>query len=98
MRVLLVAAELVEHEVRTAPQMRGANLKNGELLNKAQSQFDVFITVDRNPQFQQRLDKYDIALVVLPAPSNRLVDLKPLAPKVLTPLLSARKREATLVF
>lgn len=45
--------------------MGWAGVKNGALLALAQSQFDVFVTVDRNLSYQQDLSNFDIALIVL---------------------------------
>ena len=39
----------------TVPQVGWAGIKNGELLSRAQSQFDAFVTVDRNLAFQQNI-------------------------------------------
>lgn len=39
---------LTNHEVRTAPQMGWASLKNGQLLSRVEEQFNVFITIDSN--------------------------------------------------
>ncbi|MDA2925264.1 hypothetical protein MYX65_11565 [Acidobacteria bacterium AH-259-L09] len=66
------------HVVKTAPEMGWAGLDNGELLAKAQKEFDVFITVDRNLAFQQTLPKFGLAVLVLHARTNRLQDLVPL--------------------
>lgn len=79
----------------TVPQMGWATIKNGELLVLAEKEFDVFITVDRNLSFQQNLNKFNIAVLVLRAQSNRLADLKPLAPKILSmlPMLTKGKRK-----
>jgi predicted nuclease of predicted toxin-antitoxin system len=75
--------EFPDYEVKTVPQMGWAGIKNGQLLALAEAEFDVFITVDRNLSFQQNLPQFDIAVVVLQAPSNRLADLKPLVSKVI---------------
>ena len=91
------ANELQGHVVRTVPQMGWATIKNGELLALAEREFDVFITVDRNLSFQQNLSKFNIAILVLRASSNRLADLKPLAPKVLSILPSLIKGKAESV-
>ena len=72
------------HSIKTVPQRGWAGIKNGELLKLAEVEFDVFITVDRNLSFQQNLPKFNIAVLILNAPSNRLADLRPLAPKVLS--------------
>ncbi len=81
-----LAKDLGGHDVRTVPQMGWAGIKNGALLTLAEAEFDVFITVDRNLSFQQNLPKFDIAVLVLHATSNRLADLKPLTPKILATL------------
>jgi hypothetical protein len=46
-----LARDIEGHEVRTVPEAGWAGLKNGELLKRAQDQFDVFVTVDRNLPF-----------------------------------------------
>ena len=104
MRILLdecvdrrFAKELQGHSVKTVPQMGWATIKNGELLALAEKEFDIFITVDRNLSFQQNLPKFDIAVLVLKAHSNRLADLRPLAPKVLSILPSLTKGKAEVV-
>ena len=92
-----LAAEITGHEVKTVPEMGWANLKNGHLLTVAQAEFDVFVTVDRNLPFQQNLPKYKIAVVVLRAKSNRLADLRPLVPKLLSSLPTAPNGTATVI-
>lgn len=92
-----LAREFVDHEVKTVPQMGWAGIKNGQLLALAETEFDVFITVDRNLSFQQDLPQFDLAVIVLQAPSNRLADLKPLAPKVIDILATASKGKATTI-
>ena len=91
-----LARDLTWHEVKTVTQMGWAGIKNGELLSRAGAEFDVFITVDRNLSFQQNLPAFDIAVVVLCAPSNRLADLRRLIPRLLSilPTLSEGKAES----
>jgi hypothetical protein len=61
--------------------------KNGELLRlMLPEHFEVFVTVDQNLRYQQDLRAAQIAVVVLVAPTNRLADLLPLMPAVLTSL------------
>lgn len=45
--------------------------ENGELLSLAEVKFDVFITVDRNLQYQQKLTKYDIAVILVSPPDSK---------------------------
>ena len=75
-----------DYFVQTVQQAGFAGLKNGKLLSKAQKDFDVFLTVDRNLTSQQNLDKFDIAIVVLKSPSNRVDDLQKLIPAILAVL------------
>ena len=105
MRILLdecvdqrFAKELEGHEVMTLPQAGWAGIKNGELLSRAQSQFDAFVTVDRNLAFQQNIPQFTftIAVIVLESTTNRLKDLRPLLPK-LQLLLKVRKGEISRV-
>lgn len=89
--------ELGGHEVMTVPQVGWAGIKNGELLSRAQPQFDAFITVDRNLAFQQKIPQFTIAVIVLESPTNRLKDLRPLLPKLQQLLLNVRKGEVSRV-
>lgn len=92
-----LARELVGYEVKTVPQMGWSGVKNGQLLALAGAEFDVFITVDRNLSFQQNLTRFDVAIIVLQAPSNRLEDLKLLVPNVLAILATATKGQVRVV-
>lgn len=85
------------HEVRTARQMGWSAIKNGELLALAAKEFEVFVTVDRNLSFQQKLPAFSIAVVVLRARSNRLADLRPLVPRLLEILPTAAQGIATIL-
>jgi hypothetical protein len=82
--------ELEGHSVRTTPEMGWAGLRNGELLRRAEHQFDVFITVDQNLEFQQNLEGFSIGIVLLVATSNDINALRPLMPQVLERLSEAR--------
>jgi predicted nuclease of predicted toxin-antitoxin system len=79
-----LARDIVGHEVKTARQMGWAAITNGDLLKLASEHFDVFVTVDRNLAFQQNFALLQISVVVLQAKTNRLADLRPLVPDLLT--------------
>jgi hypothetical protein len=72
-------------------------LKNGRLLRAAEREFDVFITVDQSLHFQQNISGYDIALVLLEAPSNDIEDLRPLVSQVVALLPTLRPGEVVQV-
>ena len=90
MRLLLdesLPRSLAKHlegvEVETVFDRGWSGLKNGELLELAAGDFDVFVTADQNLQYQQNLRGYSIGVVVTAAVSNRLDDRVPLVPSVL---------------
>jgi hypothetical protein len=88
---------LTGHEVRSARQMGWSAIKNGELLELASERFDAFVTVDRNLAFQQNVRSLSIAVIVLHAKTNRLADLLPLVPNLLTAIGSAKPGVVTTV-
>jgi hypothetical protein len=59
----------------TVGDLGWADLDDGPLLNRLEDVCDVFVTVDRNLQFQQRLDTRPFATVVLLTKTNRIADL-----------------------
>ena len=77
--------------------MGWAGTLDGDLLLLVESEFDVFITVDRNLPYQQNLTVLDLAVLVLVARSNRLADLQPLVPKILEAIPIALKGEAMTI-
>lgn len=92
-----LARELKSHEVKTVPQMGWGAFQNGRLLALAEKEFDVFITVDRNLSYQQVLTRFDIAVLVLRAKTNRIDDLKPLVAKILRALPALKIHRATII-
>jgi hypothetical protein len=81
-----LAQHIVGHHVETVPRMGWAGKRNSELLTLAAADFDVFVTVDR--KLTERLDvsQLDLAVAILAAPSNRVVDLLPLMAALLAKL------------
>ncbi len=74
------------HKIQTVPEMGWAGKKNGELLRLAEKEFDVFITLDQNLQYQQNLSKSSMAVVSLSVKNNRYESIEPLVSKALTAL------------
>jgi hypothetical protein len=85
-----LAAALTGHEVVTVQQMKWDGIKNGELLRRAASEFQAFVTMDQNLPYQQNLPAVPIAVLLLHAPSNRLAHLRRLVPGILAALTDAR--------
>jgi predicted nuclease of predicted toxin-antitoxin system len=95
MRILLdeslprpLREELPGHSVKTVADAGWSAIENGELLRLAATQFDVFVTADQNLQFQQNLGALPLAVIVLAARTNRIEDLSPLVPELLSKLKS----------
>jgi hypothetical protein len=80
------------HEGGTVPERGWVSKSNGELLQLASPEFDALLTADQNLEFQQNVSRYEIGVVVLVAPSNRVPDLLPLVPRVLEILPGLRPR------
>ena len=78
---------LVEHDVYTVAYMKWKGIENGEVLDlAAQSGFDALITNDNGMPYEQNAAAIPCALVVLHAPSNALIDIEPLVPRLLAQL------------
>lgn len=56
---------LAGHECRTAQQAGWGGIKNGRLLQLAETEFDLFITSDQNLRYQQNLSGRQIAILEL---------------------------------
>ena len=99
MRILLdedlprrFGALLNGYEVATVQKSGWTGIKNGRLLALAARQFDVFITMDQNIDFQQNLSTLPIAILVVKALGNRIEYLKPLVSDVLKELTHIQPR------
>ncbi len=76
-----------EHDRQTAAYAKLAGLKNGALLAAAEAAHsDLLITTDQEIPYQQNLDGRRISILILSAPTNRLGDLRILAPAALRSL------------
>ena len=104
MRILLdenipvdLATQLVGHQVDTVAGVGWAGIANGKLLDRASERYEAFVTMDRNIEYQQNISKLPIRVVVLRAPSNRLVHLRPLVPTILHALAALAPGQLTHV-
>jgi predicted nuclease of predicted toxin-antitoxin system len=90
MRILLdeslprdLAGLLPGHEVTTVRATGWSGIKNGRILALAAGQFDVFVTADRNIEFQQNIATLPIAVVVLVVARTRVQNIVPVIPELL---------------
>jgi predicted nuclease of predicted toxin-antitoxin system len=81
------------HTCSTVPEAGLAGKTNGELLLLAQSNFQVFVTLDKGIPFQQNLAGLSIAILIVRARSSRLVDILPHVPACLAALRAIKPGE-----
>ena len=90
MRILLdeslpkdLAPLITGHEVTTVRAAGWSSIKNGKLLALAATRFDVFLTADRNLEYQQNLSTLPIAVIVLFVRRTRVQAIEPSIPELL---------------
>lgn len=84
-----LSRDLLGHDVTTVPRRGWGGVKNGELLALAQTEFEVFVTVDKKIVIEQDLTRFTIAVVLIRARTNRLEDIRPLVSQLLQTINSA---------
>jgi predicted nuclease of predicted toxin-antitoxin system len=97
MRILLdeclprpLKRDLLSNEAVTVTEMQWSGIENGNLLRLAETQFDVFLTVDSNLPYQHNMSSYDVAIVVIAAQNNKIDTLRPFVPKILEAMQAAQ--------
>ncbi len=91
-----LAPLLAGHEVRTVGQMGWLRMKNGELLDAAEAEFDALLTLDYGILFQQDHRDRRLRIAVLSAHSSRIERMTPLLPHIETFLSQAEPLHATI--
>lgn len=84
-----------DDNVASVQQCGWSGVTNGELLRRAEGQFDALVLADKNLRYQQNLSNRQIAIVELP--SNRWPVLKLLASEVASAVHSAMPGSYTIV-
>ena len=74
---------LIGHKVTTVPRAGFAGYKNGRLLEAIKNDFEEFVTIDGNLEYQQNLEQVPLGIVVIEAESNRLESIAPKVPAIL---------------
>ncbi len=92
-----MAASLATVDVRTVADQGWLGISNGQLLALAAAEFDVFVTIDRNLSFQQNFPQFDIAVILLRAKTNRIVDLVALVPELVSVIPNAKPGVVTSI-
>ena len=103
MRILLdesVPADLCEwlkpdYQAVTVQQIGWAGWTNGNLIRRAEEEFDLLITADRSMRYQQNLKGRLISILVLPG--NRLRSVRAMLPTILRELAGMQIRPTSFV-
>ena len=69
----VVQTRLSHLAIRTVQDMGWTGTKNGELLRRAEAEFDVFVTADQQLRYQQNLSGRTLAIIVIPTNQVRAV-------------------------
>lgn len=92
-----LSRSLPGHVVKAAGKLGWGHLKDGQLLARAQAQFEVLVTSDKNLPYQQNLRRFSLAVVILDVPSNRIEDCLPKMPVLLSILPDLLKGRAVII-
>lgn len=86
MRILLdecldpgIRDHLRDHNVTTVAEAKWQSIGDSQLIQLAQGQFDVLLTLDRGFEFQHNLKKLTFGIVILHPTRNRREDYTPMA-------------------
>lgn len=73
-------------EVLTVPDRGWTGATNGELLSRAEGEFDALLTMDQGIEYQQNIQSRPLGIVTIVAPDNEYETLLPLVPDIVTAL------------
>ncbi len=89
---------LTDHEVLTVREMQWSGIKNGKLMILCEEHgFDILLTIDKNLQYQQNLDKFSVIIVVLNSFISKEAELMMSLPAFRTQLPSFKKHKVYLI-
>ena len=86
-----------DFEVVTVAERGWQGKKNGELLRLTAKEFDVFVMMDKNLEYQQNLGALDLAVVVIRAYRDAFAVLSALMPRMNEAVRTAEVGVATHV-
>ena len=90
---VLLRHDLSGHLVETVQYRRWKGIRNGRLLARAVSDgFQCVITTDLGMEHSQNLTTLPLIVYLLHSPSNKLRDLQPLVPELLTKMATPPPR------
>lgn len=89
---------LSDFEVSTVREMQWSGIKNGKLMKLCvENGFDILLTIDKNLQYQQNLDRYPVTIVVLNCFTSTVKDLVSFLPAFRKLLPELQKHRAYII-
>ena len=89
---------LSDYEIYTVREMEWSGIKNGKLMQLCvEHSFDILLTIDKNLQYQQNLDRYPVVIVVLNSFTSKVDDLVVLLPSFRVQLQDFQKHRAYVI-
>lgn len=89
---------LSNYEVFTVRELQWSGIKNGKLmLPCVEHQFDILLTIYKNLQFQQNLDKYPIIITALNSFTSKIEELITFLPSLNAQMVQFEKHKAYLI-
>ena len=86
---------LIGHDVSTVREMGWSGVKNGKLMTLCvENGFEILLTIDKNLQHQQNLDKYPITIVILNSYTSKVEELIEFLPEFEVQLPTFQKHYA----
>jgi hypothetical protein len=86
---------LPDHDARTVVEIGWGGVKNGRLLQLMAGCADVFITADKNLEFQQNLTAIEFGILVLP--TNRWKLLQPYRDSIILAVAQTKPGKMTVI-
>jgi predicted nuclease of predicted toxin-antitoxin system len=105
MKILLdecVTKRLKKHldafDVQTIRELGLSGIKNGKLMTYCvENNFDILLTIDKNLMFQQNLDQYPLALVVLNCQTSKIEELVTFLPSFISQIAKFQKHKSYVI-
>lgn len=85
------------HIVKTVSEIGWRGTEDGPLVEFAQTQFDVFLTIDRNLERQNDLKKFLLGFVVVRVRSNEIGSYLPIFSRIQEAALGVKSGEVVYV-
>jgi predicted nuclease of predicted toxin-antitoxin system len=89
---------LSDHEVSTVRELGWSGIQNGKLMTLCvEHQFDIILTIDKNLQYQQDLERYPLTIVILNSFTSKIEELVEFLPALRSKISTLQKHKAYII-